>query len=430
MNRAIRWIGTTVSILMSTAGCGGEVDQQETLENSEQAILVEELVDSLPNDFPIVNGHGTASSVSTQGRLALDNAFFTAQGTNGRHCGSCHAPEDGWSIRPSTVNILFLLTGGTHPIFSVLDADRPDADLSTVASRWNSFKMLRQGKFTRSVTPPATRDYDVIAADDPFGWGTTSRLWFFRRPLPTANFLSHTVMWDAANTVGTSLRDGLIRQARGNVTGAQQGPPASDETIFAMVDYEMSVSHAQRTANGAGSLSAAGARGGATQHSTQALVNGRFNLFDAWRESRDPQRRQIARGQEVFNNVNTPSGRSCRGCHNAENNGQNVGGALFDVGVSRPQFKRPDMAVYTFQSRVTGEIIESTDPGQGIRNGQFASLNRFKTPNLRGLASRAPYFHNGIATDLAAVVRHYEVALGFDFTRQEEQDLVAFMNAL
>lgn len=47
-----------------------------------------------------------------------------------------------------------------------------------------------------------------------------------------------------------------------------------------------------------------------------------------------------------------------------------------------------------------------------------------------GLAARAPYFHNGIATTLEDVVRHYEDFLGFVFTDQEREDLVAFLNAI
>ena len=36
-------------------------------------------------------------------------------------------------------------------------------------------------------------------------------------------------------------------------------------------------------------------------------------------------------------------------------------------------------------------------------------MDRFKTPSLRGLAARPPYFHNGIAANLTEVVRHYEI---------------------
>jgi hypothetical protein len=297
------------------------------------------------------------------------------------------------------------------------------------AARCNCTMLWGLGLCTGGGAPPAARDYDVVAAADPFGVGTIQSLWFFRRPLPTSNFKSHTVMWDGANTVGTSLRDGLIRQARGNVTGAQQGAPATDAVIFDIVDYELGIGHAQTYTLGAGSLTAAGAKGGAENAIAQPLVNARFDLFDAWQGSSNAFRRQIHRGQEIFNNPNAASGRSCRGCHNAANNGQNVNGNLFDVGASRPEFG-PGKAVYRFQERATGITVDSTDPGRGIRTGLFADLNKFKTPNLRGLASRAPYFHNGIAADLQAVVDHYEAALGFDFTDQEEQDLVAFLAAL
>jgi cytochrome c peroxidase len=57
-------------------------------------------------------------------------------------------------------------------------------------------------------------------------------------------------------------------------------------------------------------------------------------------------------------------------------------------------------------------------------------MDRFKVPSLRGISARAPYFHNGIAATLEEVVEHYEVALGFVFTPQQEEDLVAFLKAL
>jgi cytochrome c peroxidase len=65
-----------------------------------------------------------------------------------------------------------------------------------------------------------------------------------------------------------------------------------------------------------------------------------------------------------------------------------------------------------FQSRVDGSLIQSTDPGLGLRDGTFANLNKFKTPSLRGLAARAPYFHGGTAKTLEDVVRPYEDQLG------------------
>jgi hypothetical protein len=403
----------------------------EEIEESELALRKSfESSDRMPNNLPLRNEGGHDATFSVEGFVDLENDFHKPQGTNGRHCATCHLPEAGWSIRPDNVQRMFDETGGTHPIFNIIDANTPSSDVSTVEARRSSYSMLLQGKFIRIRRPPASREYDVIAASDPFGFGTTSQLLFFRRPLPTANFRSHSVMWDGANTVGTDLRAGLVRQARGNVTGAQQGPPAPDSVINAIVDYEMGLSHAQIVVPGVGRLDSDGARGGPEAQASQPLVAGRFDLFDAWIGHSNPRRAQIARGQEIFNNVNAPSGRRCGACHNAANNGQNVNGTLFNIGASAASRRKPDMAVYTLRNRTTGEIVETTDPGRAIVSGRWSDVNRFKTPNIRGLASRAPFFHNGIAATLEEVVRLYEEALGFVYTAQEREDLVAFLNAL
>jgi cytochrome c peroxidase len=419
-----------LSVMVMMAAGGGACAEVPNEDELAREIVLEERFDEIPNDLPIPNARGFAASFGNSGSVDLDNAFFTPQGTNGRHCGTCHAPENGWSINGSTVTELFNLTGGTHPIFvDHLDTDTPAADLSTVEARWSATTMLRQGKFTRRMSPPVVRDYDVVAASDPFGVGTTTSLFWFRRSMPTANLRSHTVNWDAANNAGAILREGLLKQARGNVVGAQGGGAPSEAVVGEIADYELQLSHAQLILWDAGRLDADGARGGPAHAAAQPLVAGRFDLYDAWENSTNAKRRQVWRGQELFNDGDG-DGRRCGGCHNAANNGQSVDGKLFDIGASRPELARPDMAVYTFQSRLTGALVMTTDPGQGIRDGQFANLGKFKVPNLRGLVSRGAYFHNGIAVDLPAAVRHYEAALGFDFTPEQEADLVAFLEAL
>jgi cytochrome c peroxidase len=200
------------------------------------------------------------------------------------------------------------------------------------------------------------------------------------------------------------------------------------------VNYESQLSFAQVKAKHVGHLDKCGARGGPEFLASQAFVNGPFDLFDAWASgtgcASNPHRRQIARGQALFNATNAGGG-SCRGCHNAANNGSNVNGTLFDIGASDADVREPDMPLYTVMRTSTGETKQTTDPGRaGAGTGTWASMNRFKVPSLRGLSARAPYFHNGIAKDLRDVVRHYEVKLGFVFTPQEEEDLVAFMSAL
>lgn len=65
----------------------------------------------------------------------------------------------------------------------------------------------------------------------------------------------------------------------------------------------------------------------------------------------------------------------------------------------------------------------------------------FKTPTLRDVALTAPYFHDGTAADLSAVVAHYVRGgdnkenlspnmKSLDLSEQEQRDLVEFMHAL
>ena len=72
----------------------------------------------------------------------------------------------------------------------------------------------------------------------------------------------------------------------------------------------------------------------------------------------------------------------------------------------------------------------TTDPGKGLVTGLCSDLGKMKTPTLRGLAARAPFFHNGSAPDLLHVVRFYENRFNFTLTKQQEQDLVNYLNAL
>jgi cytochrome c peroxidase len=56
-----------------------------------------------------------------------------------------------------------------------------------------------------------------------------------------------------------------------------------------------------------------------------------------------------------------------------------------------------------------GETINyyTSDPGKGLITGQCVDVNRGKGPVLRGLAARAPYFHNRAAANLHELVKFY-----------------------
>src|SRR5205814_1866157 len=64
------------------------------------------------------------------------------------------------------------------------------------------------------------------------------------------------------------------------------------------------------------------------------------------------------------------------------------------------------------------------------REPQWRAVGRIKGPVLRALAARAPYFHNGFAKDLDAVVDFYNDRFELGLTDREHDDLVAFLLAL
>jgi cytochrome c peroxidase len=177
-----------------------------------------------------------------------------------------------------------------------------------------------------------------------------------------------------------------------------------------------------------------------------------FTLFDAWRHlagsDRDPYtdaRAAVARGQEIFNTrgftianvrgVNDALGVSalpgtCTTCHDTPNVGNHSTSLPLDLGLTTAAVRTPDMPLYTFRNNTTGEIIQTTDPGRALITGKWQHMSLFKGPILRGLAARAPYFHNGFAATLAEVVEFYNGRFTIGLSAQEKSDLIAFMKAL
>ena len=88
------------------------------------------------------------------------------------------------------------------------------------------------------------------------------------------------------------------------------------------------------------------------------------------------------------------------------------------------------MPLYTLRNKTTGEIKQVTDPGRALIDGKWSHIGRFKGPMLRDLAAHAPYFHNGMAADLAAAVDFYDTRFAIGLTAGEKSDLVAFLRAL
>ncbi len=68
--------------------------------------------------------------------------------------------------------------------------------------------------------------------------------------------------------------------------------------------------------------------------------------------------------------------------------------------------------------------------GRAMITGKCADIGKTKGPILRGLAARAPYFHNGGAASLEDVVGFYNRRFRIGLSERERSDLLAFLRAL
>jgi hypothetical protein len=243
----------------------------------------------------------------------------------------------------------------------------------------------------------------------------------------------------------------------------------------------MALSTAQAIDYRAGALNANGATGGPTNidaHTMPAFFIGIndplggnphgtpftpviFNLYDAWanlvshdNEDRDEggddsssRRASILRGQTLFNskpiNITGVAGLNddlnlasiagtCGTCHDSPNVGNHSVSAPLNIGVGdvNSPLDVSYLPVITLQNKTTHEIKTTTDPGRALITGLWKDVGRLKGPILRGLPSRAPYFHNGSANSLRDVIDFYNKRFNIGFTDQEKKDLIAFLSAL
>lgn len=203
-----------------------------------------------------------------------------------------------------------------------------------------------------------------------------------------------------------------------------------------------------------------------------------MTLFAAWADARsrgygererDAARRDIAAGEVLFNtapltvsavrglNDNPALGPSFKGtcttCHDTPNVGDHSLPLPLDIGIAHatqpglevdPNIKKgiaeldePDLPVYfvsgcTLQPFGAGQPVSfyTTDLGKGLVTGLCSDLTRVKGPILRGLAARAPYFHNGAAASLLQAVNFYNQRFAMNLTGEQKRQLVAFLNSL
>jgi hypothetical protein len=68
--------------------------------------------------------------------------------------------------------------------------------------------------------------------------------------------------------------------------------------------------------------------------------------------------------------------------------------------------------------------------GQDPRYAERTATGKYRTTPLRGLQQHAPYFHDGSAPTLAAVVDHYVRLFGLNLTPGQRADLIEYLKSL
>lgn len=437
------------------------------------AFSVKKLSADRPKDlltFP--NSSGVSQTVTPTGSIDASSAFFQNLGTNGRTCNTCHQADQGWTVTPEKIRARFIASAGTDPIFRPVDgAVCPTAKVSTVVARVAAYRLLLTKGLIRIDRPlPANAEFSIISIDDPYSCSTPTDLSVYRRPLPSTNlpFLS-AVMWDGRETVpGQSMQANLTTQALDATTGHAQGQPPTQAQLNSIVQFEMNMFTSQLRDRAAGRLDTDGATGGPKNLSQQEFFIGindplglnpkgtqfdpeAFKLFQNWQQGNNDSRAQIRakesiqRGEQIFNTrpihitgvagLNDNLGiadipGTCTTCHDSPNVGDHSVVAPLNIGLTDESVRTSDLPLFTIQCKATGEIFKTTDPGRAMVTGKCADIGKFKGPILRGLAARAPYFHNGSAATLMDAVNFYDTRFNLGLTDQEKADLVAFLRSL
>jgi cytochrome c peroxidase len=319
---------------------------------------------------------------------------------------------------------------------------------------------------------------------------TTGTVSVYRRPLPAANlgFLT-TIMWDGREpSLFSQAVDATMGHAEGAVkpSALQQQQIVSFEgctkainpDLCANMSADVGVFTAQIFDDTGQFLFSNGAKGGPISLSQQVAkffvgVNDPlgqnptgapfsaeiFDLYSNWgnlhgRSPKSERRQAIARGEKLFNstkiNITGVAGLNdtlnqpiisgfCGTCHDTPKVGNHSVKAPLNIGIanagaaSPPALDISGLPVFTLwctSGPLAGKMFEVSDPGRALITGKCADIGKLKGPILRGLAARAPYFHNGSAAMLSDVVEFYNQRFDIGFSDQQKADLVAFLSAL
>jgi hypothetical protein len=362
--------------------------------------------------------------------------------------------------------------------------------VSDIAAKHRAYSLLlNRGTIRIGLPVPTAAEFRIVSVSDPYDCNTNpvtglttmglanptaGIVSIYRRPLPSTNLgFINAIMWDGREpSLAQQSIDATLTHAQGSA------PPSATQQAE-IIAFESGILTAQLFDHEAKRLDTAGATGGPDaligtlaaffpgindplgQNPTKAPSTSKiFNLYDAWKNlpgsgEVNGARAAIARGEDIFNNtpinitgvaglndvLNAPTIPGfCGTCHDSPDVGNhsvklpiNIGSANGGPNNNNPVIDITDLPVFNITC-VTGPNAGTsyvvTDPGRALISGKCADIGKMKGPILRGLASRAPYFHNGSAATLTDVGNFYNQRFNMGLTAAQISDLAAFLNML
>jgi len=290
---------------------------------------------------------------------------------------------------------------------------------------------------------------------------------------PTTGLIAGgNIMWD-----GREL-DLSTQAVDATLSHAQATAPPTTAQVAEMVAFENGIYSAQQYRSYVGSLSTNGALGGPVNlydlapGNPASLTGGLPTFFTSYSTvtgstAAELLEESIYRGQVIFNtrpiNITYTAGLTnipffpgtgpassgnlivgnCAICHNQAGSGNDAfQNAQHDLGVSgdlaafggpSPATDLPIFVVTCNAGAPTAyhsSVIYTNDPTRALISGKCADVGRSTVPQLRALASHPPYFHDGSAASLLAVVNFYAKRFGIVYSAQDKIDLVNYLASL
>jgi cytochrome c peroxidase len=319
--------------------------------------------------------------------------FFKPLGANGRACITCHQPSNAMSLSVDNIRRRWTDTAGQDPLFAAIDGS--NCPSLPQAQRASHSLLLDHGLFRVSLPwPPRniTPDFRLEVLSDPPGCNATpGQISVYRRPRPSANLTRLTPGPHGAVLMADGRAPSLRDQAIDAILVHQQASSAPSESdLKRILDFETTILASQYSDY----------RGGITAQ------------FDSpGPGSSGAHRASALRGKALFD-------ARCSSCHQS--------GTPRAHAIPKPHLP----ALPTFRATcASGKVLTIQDPGLALITGKCADLGAIVIPQFFGLAARPPYFSNGSAPTLEALLESYQ-QIGIRFSPAEKQDLLHFLLTL